>query len=55
MDHALKKADCLYIAPRDKSTVAKSRAAIIEACSHTVQVKNTFEFARYEKAMEELS
>ena len=44
MGHALKKADRLYIPPRDKSTVAKPRAAISEACSHTGQVKNAFEF-----------
>ena len=57
MGHALKKADRLYIPPRDKSTVAKPRAAISSACSHTEQVKNAFEFgfSRYEKAMEELS
>ncbi|ECD7340280.1 hypothetical protein FAS33_25465 [Salmonella enterica subsp. enterica serovar Newport] len=57
MGHALKKADRLYIPPRDKSMVAKPRAAISKACSHTGQVKNAFEFgvARYEKAMEELS
>ena len=57
MGHALKKADRLYIPPRDKSTVAKPRAAISESCSHNDQVKNAFEFgfSRYEKAMEELS
>lgn len=57
MGHALKKADRLYIPPRDKSTVAKPRAAISEHCPHTEQVKNAFEFgfSRYEKAMEELS
>lgn len=57
MGHALKKADRLYIPPRDKSTVAKPRATISEVCSLTGQVKNAFEFgfARYEKAMEELS
>ncbi len=44
MGHALKKADRLYIPPRDKSMVAKPRAAISKACSHTGQVKNAFEF-----------
>lgn len=38
MSHALKKADRLYIPPRDKSTVAKPRAAISETCSHTGKV-----------------
>ncbi len=57
MSHALKKADRLYIPPRDKTVVAKPRAAISETCSHTGQVKNAFDFgfSRYEKAMEDLS
>ncbi|SFN29978.1 hypothetical protein SAMN05216516_10536 [Izhakiella capsodis] len=57
MGHALEKADRLYIPPRDKSTVAKPKAAISKSCSHTDQVNNALEFgfARYEKAMEALS
>lgn len=57
MSHALKKADRLYIPPRDKKTVASPRAAIGSCSTHEDQVKNAFGFgfARYEKAMEDLS
>ena len=57
MSHALKQADRLYIPPRDKNEVARPKAAVSRDCSHADQVKNAFDFgfARYEKAMEELS
>lgn len=57
MSHALKKADLLYIPPRDRSTKASPRAAMSANCSHSEQVKNAYDFAfaRYEKAMEDLS
>lgn len=57
MSHALKKADRLIIQPRDKSAMARPRAAISKDCSHSEQVKNAFDFAfsRYETAMKDLS
>ncbi|GAB2953933.1 hypothetical protein [Hafnia psychrotolerans] len=57
MGHAQKKAERLYIPPRDKSIVAAPRAAISDEATHHDQVKNAFGFgfARYEKAMEDLS
>ncbi|WP_211725307.1 hypothetical protein [Pantoea dispersa] len=57
MGHAQKKAERLYIPPRDKSIVATPRAAMSDGTSHQDQVKNAFDFgfARYEKAMEQLS
>lgn len=57
MGHAQKKAERVYIPPRDKSIVASPRAAMSDDTTHHDQVKNAFGFgfARYEKAMEELS
>ncbi|WP_241569198.1 MULTISPECIES: hypothetical protein [Rosenbergiella] len=57
MSHAQRKEDRLYIPPRDKSNIARPKAAIGDNVSHSDQVKNAFGFgfARYEKAMEELS
>ncbi|MEX2977359.1 hypothetical protein AB4J97_10600 [Serratia fonticola] len=57
MSHALKRAERLYIPPRDKSAVASPQAAIGANSTHCDQVKNAFDFgfARYEKAMEDLS
>ena len=57
MGHAQKKAERLYIPPRDKSIVAAPRAAMSDDTTHQGQVQNAFGFgfARYEKAMEDLS
>jgi hypothetical protein len=57
MSHALKKAERLYIPPRDKKTVASPRAAFSACTTHEEQVKNAFNlgFSRYERAMEDLS
>ena len=57
MSHAQRKEDRLYIPPRDKSKIARPKAAMSDNVSHSEQVKNAFEFgfSRYEKAMEELS
>ncbi|NPE52416.1 MULTISPECIES: hypothetical protein [Dickeya] len=57
MSHALRKSERLYIPPRDKGVVASPRAAMGSDCAHADQVKNAFAFgfARYEKAMEDLS
>ncbi|WNK73179.1 hypothetical protein RM155_09265 [Pantoea agglomerans] len=57
MGHAQKKVDGLFIPPRDKRIVAVPRAAIGEGSNHTDQVENAFGFgfARYEKAMDDLS
>ncbi|MDU3815802.1 hypothetical protein [Mixta calida] len=57
MGHAQKKADRLYIPPRDKSVVATPRAALGTEATHQDQVKNAFGFgfSRYERAMEDLS
>ena len=57
MGHALKKADRLNIPPRDRRIVAAPRAATGNEATHNDQVKNAFDFgfARYEKAMEDLS
>lgn len=57
MGHAQKKAERLHIPSRDKRVVAAPRAAISDEVRHVDQVKNAFGFgfARYEKAMEDLS
>lgn len=57
MSHAQRKADRLYIPPRDKNEVAHPKAAVSRESSHADQVKNAFSFGftRYEKAMEDLS
>lgn len=57
MGHAQKKAERLHIPPRDKSIVAAPRAAMSDDSTHQDQVKNAFGFgfARYEKALEDLS
>lgn len=57
MGHAQEKVERLYIPPRDKSVVAAPRAAMSDGSTHHDQVKNAlgFGFARYEKAMEDLS
>lgn len=57
MGHAQKKADRLYIPPRDKSIVATPRAALGADVTHQDQVIMAFDFGftRYEKAMEDLS
>ncbi|PHM26557.1 hypothetical protein [Xenorhabdus budapestensis] len=56
MSQALKKTNRLCIPPRDKSKQAPPRAAKGDG-SHIDQINNAFAFgfARYDKAMEELS
>jgi hypothetical protein len=57
MSYALRKPERLYIPRRDKTVVASPRAATGDGIAHADQVKNAFDFgfARYEKAMDELS
>lgn len=57
MGHAQEKTNRLYIPARDKSEVAKPNPAIGHDCDHNGQVSNAFNFgfARYKKAMEDLS
>ncbi|WP_033782125.1 hypothetical protein [Pantoea sp. 9140] len=57
MGHAQKKAERLYIPPRDKRAIAGPRASIGDDSTHHDQVRNAFGFgfARYEKAMDDLS
>lgn len=57
MSHALKRAERLPIPPRDRSITASPRAAVGDGYAHKDQVKNAFDFgfARYDKAMEDLS
>ncbi|MDN0088329.1 hypothetical protein QVN42_13240 [Yersinia nurmii] len=57
MSHALRREDRLIIPPRDKTITASPRAAVGDGYAHKGQVQNAFDlgFARYEKAMEDLS